>query len=140
MIVARGPERRDRTNAVVAPQEQPRLDRPARLAPEGIAQASIVDNEEKLEERVHFVHERLATDAIAEQFIEGREIYVSVFGCTRLTVLPARTPASQRTGGLVPSPMPEALGPRNWGQSPAEAEEAQAASNQNACFMAPPSF
>jgi D-alanine-D-alanine ligase len=57
-------------------------------ASEGIAQASIVDSEEKLEERVHFVHERLATDAIAEQFIEGREIYVSVFGCRRLTVLP----------------------------------------------------
>jgi D-alanine-D-alanine ligase len=57
-------------------------------ASEGIAQASIVDSEEKLEERVHFVHERLATDAIAEQFIEGREIYVSVFGCKRLTVLP----------------------------------------------------
>jgi D-alanine-D-alanine ligase len=57
-------------------------------ASEGIAQASIVDTEEKLEERVHFVHERLATDAIAEQFIEGREIYVSVFGCTRLTALP----------------------------------------------------
>jgi D-alanine-D-alanine ligase len=57
-------------------------------ASEGIAQASVVDSEEKLEERVHFVHERLATDAIAEQFIDGREIYVSVFGCKRLTVLP----------------------------------------------------
>jgi D-alanine-D-alanine ligase len=57
-------------------------------ASEGIAQASIVDSPEKLAERVHFVHERLGTDAIAEQFIEGREIYVSVFGCKRLTVLP----------------------------------------------------
>jgi D-alanine-D-alanine ligase len=57
-------------------------------ASEGISQASIVDTEEKLEERVHFIHERLGADAIAEQFIEGREIYVSLFGRKRLTVLP----------------------------------------------------
>lgn len=57
-------------------------------ASEGIAQASIVDSDEKLSERVRFVHERIGTDAIAEQFIEGREIYVAVFGDRRLTVLP----------------------------------------------------
>ncbi len=57
-------------------------------ASEGIAQASIVDNDEKLAERVRFIHERIQTDAIAEQFIEGREIYVAVFGGSRLTVLP----------------------------------------------------
>jgi D-alanine-D-alanine ligase len=57
-------------------------------ASEGISQASIVDSEEKLTERVRFVHERVGTDAIAEQFIAGREIYVGVFGMARLTVLP----------------------------------------------------
>jgi len=54
----------------------------------GIAQASVVDTDEKLAERVTFVHERLRTDAIAEEFIEGREYYVSVIGNDRLLALP----------------------------------------------------
>lgn len=54
----------------------------------GIAQASVVDSDEKLAERVTFVHERLQTDAIAEEFIEGREYYVSVIGNDRLLALP----------------------------------------------------
>jgi D-alanine-D-alanine ligase len=54
----------------------------------GIARASVVDSDEKLAERVAFVHGRLATDAIAEQFIEGRELYVSVLGNDRLAVFP----------------------------------------------------
>jgi len=54
----------------------------------GIAQASVVDSDEKLAERVAFIHERVGTDAMAEQFIEGREIYVGVLGNERLRVLP----------------------------------------------------
>jgi D-alanine-D-alanine ligase len=54
----------------------------------GIAQASIVDTDEKLAERVAFIHKRLNTPAIAEQFIDGREIYVGVVGNDRLQVLP----------------------------------------------------
>ena len=50
----------------------------------GISQASVVETDEKLAERVRFVHERVGTDAIAEQFIEGRELYVSVLGNDRL--------------------------------------------------------
>ncbi len=50
----------------------------------GISQASVVDSDEKLSERVRFVHERIKTDAIAEQFIVGRELYVSVLGNDRL--------------------------------------------------------
>jgi D-alanine-D-alanine ligase len=50
----------------------------------GISQASVVDSDEKLADRVRFVHERIGTDAIAEQFIEGRELYVSVLGNDRL--------------------------------------------------------
>jgi len=53
-----------------------------------IAKASLVRNEESLAERVAFVHERLETDAIVEQFVPGREIYVGVLGNQRLTVLP----------------------------------------------------
>jgi D-alanine-D-alanine ligase len=54
----------------------------------GIAQASVVDSDEKLVERVAFVHERIGTAAIVEQYIEGRELYVGVFGNERLRVLP----------------------------------------------------
>jgi D-alanine-D-alanine ligase len=54
----------------------------------GISQASIVDTDEKLAERVAFIHERVESAAIAEQFIEGRELYVGVLGNNRLRVLP----------------------------------------------------
>lgn len=54
----------------------------------GIARASVVDSDEKLAERVTFVHDRIGTDAIAEQFIEGRELYVSLIGNDRLVVFP----------------------------------------------------
>jgi D-alanine-D-alanine ligase len=54
----------------------------------GISQASIVDTDEKLAERVAFIHERVGTAAIAEQYIEGRELYVGVLGNNRLQVLP----------------------------------------------------
>src|SRR5712671_656062 len=54
----------------------------------GISQASVVDTDEKLEERVVFIHERIGTPAIAEQYVEGRELYVGVLGNDRLRVLP----------------------------------------------------
>jgi len=54
----------------------------------GISQASIVHDDEKLTERVEFIHRTVNTDAIAEQYIEGRELYVGVLGNDRLQVLP----------------------------------------------------
>lgn len=54
----------------------------------GIAKASIVYDEERLAERVQFIHERIETDAIVESFVAGREIYVGVLGNDRLQVLP----------------------------------------------------
>ncbi len=54
----------------------------------GISQASIVSNEEKLRERVEYLHEQLQTPAMAEEYIEGRELYVAVLGNRRLQVLP----------------------------------------------------
>jgi D-alanine-D-alanine ligase len=54
----------------------------------GISQASVVESDEKLAERVKFVHELCGTPAIAEQYIDGREIYVGVFGNERLKALP----------------------------------------------------
>ncbi len=50
----------------------------------GIAQASIVNDDAKLAERVEFIHRQTKTHAIAEQYIAGREIYVSVIGNQRL--------------------------------------------------------
>jgi D-alanine-D-alanine ligase len=54
----------------------------------GISQASVVENEEQLARRATFIHDTLGTAAIAEQFIDGREIYVGVIGNERLEVLP----------------------------------------------------
>jgi D-alanine-D-alanine ligase len=77
-----------------------KVKRPARLAlplivkslnedgSRGISQASVVDTDEKLAERVAFIHERIETAAIAEQYIEGRELYVGMLGNNRLRVLP----------------------------------------------------
>ncbi|MEW5918438.1 MAG: D-alanine--D-alanine ligase, partial [Gemmatimonadota bacterium] len=56
----------------------------------GISKASLVGNDEELEERVSFVHRRVETPALAEQFIAGRELYVGVIGNDRLTALPTR--------------------------------------------------
>lgn len=54
----------------------------------GIAQASIVEDDQKLAERVQFVHQRVGTDAIAEQYIDGRELYVGMLGNETLRVFP----------------------------------------------------
>jgi D-alanine-D-alanine ligase len=54
----------------------------------GIAQASVVDDPARLKERIAFVHEQVGSDALVEEFIEGRELYVGVLGNERLTRLP----------------------------------------------------
>lgn len=54
----------------------------------GISGGSIVYDDEKLMERVEFIHRTAESAAIAEQYIEGREIYVGVMGNERVTVLP----------------------------------------------------
>jgi D-alanine-D-alanine ligase len=77
-----------------------KVTRPARLAlplivkslsedaSAGISQASVVDSDDKLKERVAFIHERIGTAALVEQYIDGRELYVAVLGNDRLRVLP----------------------------------------------------
>lgn len=84
---------------VVAPRGR-RFRRPTRLpfplfvksltldASAGISQASVVEDDDKLVERVRFVHDSLGTDALVERYIEGRELYVGVLGNERLQVLP----------------------------------------------------
>ncbi|MEN9705567.1 MAG: hypothetical protein RLZZ393_1446 [Pseudomonadota bacterium] len=55
----------------------------------GIAQSSIVEDEAALRSRVAFVHRRNRAPVLVEEFIEGRECYVGIFGNERLTSLPA---------------------------------------------------
>jgi D-alanine-D-alanine ligase len=54
----------------------------------GIAQASVVEDVAKLKERIAFVHDQVGSDALVEEFVEGRELYVGVMGNERLTRLP----------------------------------------------------
>jgi D-alanine-D-alanine ligase len=54
----------------------------------GISQASIVHDGQKLRERVEFIHEQTHSDALVEEYIEGREIYIGVIGNDRLTTFP----------------------------------------------------
>jgi D-alanine-D-alanine ligase len=56
----------------------------------GIAQDSFVENDVAFEERVRFIHERMNQAALAEEYIEGRELYVSILGNDRLNVFPLR--------------------------------------------------
>jgi D-alanine-D-alanine ligase len=56
----------------------------------GISTASLVRDDEALAERVVWLHGHVGTDAIAEEYIEGREIYVGVLGNTRLATFPPR--------------------------------------------------
>jgi D-alanine-D-alanine ligase len=67
----------------------------------GISQASVVDDETKLRERVEFIHASIRTDAIVERFVEGRELYCALLGNHRIQVFPvwemtfAKMPDSQ---------------------------------------------
>ncbi|MBN2302694.1 MAG: ATP-grasp domain-containing protein [Lentisphaerae bacterium] len=56
----------------------------------GISQASYATNESRFLERVQFIHDNMNMNAIAEEYIEGREIYVSVIGAQRLLAFPIR--------------------------------------------------
>ena len=56
----------------------------------GISQASFVETDEQFNERVQFIHEKTDNDVIAEEYIEGRELYVGVIGNHRLQVFPIR--------------------------------------------------
>lgn len=54
----------------------------------GISQASIVEDMDELRERVEFIHEKVESDALVEEYIDGRELYIGVMGNKRLTTLP----------------------------------------------------
>jgi len=54
----------------------------------GIAQASIVEDPARLAERVGFIHAHTQSDALVEEYVEGREFYVGVIGNDRIRTLP----------------------------------------------------
>jgi len=56
----------------------------------GIAQASFVETDEQFQDRAQFIHEKTDNDVIAEEYIEGRELYVSMIGNHRVQVFPIR--------------------------------------------------
>ncbi len=71
---------------------------------EGISNASVVYDTDALTARARFVHDRWNQAAIAEEYIEGREFYVTVLGNRQLTVLPIREcafEASEEGGPLM---------------------------------------
>ncbi len=59
-------------------------------ASRGISLASVVDNEGAFYERIRFIHDSMKMDAIAEEYIDGRELYVTIIGNKKLRVLPFR--------------------------------------------------
>lgn len=56
----------------------------------GISQASFVETDEQFNQRVQFIHDSWNNDVIAEEYIEGRELYVGVLGNHRLETYPIR--------------------------------------------------
>ncbi len=77
----------------------------------GIAQASVVTSDEKLKERVEFIHDHTQTDAVAEQYIEGRELYVGLIGNRRVEVFPVW---EMKFGNLPNGTRPIATGKVKW--------------------------
>ncbi len=68
----------------------------------GIAHASVVADVRQLVERIAFIHEQTHSDALVEEYIEGRELYVGVLGNARLKVLPVW----EMTFGSLPENLP----------------------------------
>ncbi len=53
----------------------------------GISQASIVEDAARLRERIEFIHQHTESDALVEEYIDGRELYVGVLGNNRVRTL-----------------------------------------------------
>jgi len=86
---------------VISPEQRPlkRLRRfiyPAFVKPvgeessDGISKASFAKSEDEALERARFVHEKFKCDALIEEYIDGRELYLSVMGNRKLNVFPPR--------------------------------------------------
>jgi D-alanine-D-alanine ligase len=56
----------------------------------GISQSSFVETDGQFRNRVKFLRDKYALDVIAEEYIPGREVYVSLLGDSRVRVFPIR--------------------------------------------------
>lgn len=64
----------------------------------GISQASVVNDDAALAARVAFIHDKVGTPALCEQFVDGREINIAILGNNRLEVLPPWEMTFERLG------------------------------------------
>lgn len=78
------------------PRELAKIPYPAIVKPlnleasEGISLASVVNSPKEAKQRISHLHKTLKADAIVEQFIPGRELYVGVLGNKQLRTFPPR--------------------------------------------------
>ncbi len=88
-------------NFVVSQQAHPlrglrRFTYPAFVKPvgeessDGISKASFARDENEALERMRYIHQKFNCDVLIEEYIEGRELYLSVLGNHRLTGFPPR--------------------------------------------------
>ena len=57
---------------------------------DGISKASFARDEREAIDRAKFIHQKFDCDALIEEYIDGRELYIGVLGSRRLTVFPPR--------------------------------------------------
>ncbi len=88
----------------------PRFSFPAFVKPigeessDGIARASLAKNAEEALDRARFLHERFESDALVEEYVDGRELYLGVLGNKRLTVFPPRELFFEHEGSTEDAP------------------------------------
>ncbi len=68
----------------------------------GISQASIVRSDDRLIDRVAYIHGQIGADALVEEYIDGREFYVGVMGNVRLQTFPVWELLFTKAGDDVP--------------------------------------
>ena len=91
---------------------------------DGIAKASFAKSEEEALERARFIHEKFHCDALIEEYIEGRELYLSVMGNRKLTRVssarnllprgPGRHAQVRHLQGQVGRHLPQEVGHSEW--------------------------
>lgn len=69
---------------------------------DGISRASLARTDQEALERVRFLHQKFNCDVLIEEYIEGRELYLSVLGGPRLAVYPPREIFFGEPGGDAP--------------------------------------
>jgi D-alanine-D-alanine ligase len=74
--------------------------RTIRLGDRGVG--GFADEKRRFHERIAFIHGQTHSDALVEEYIEGRELYVGVIGNDRLQVLPVW----EMTFGSLPESLP----------------------------------